>query len=486
MLSSSGSRPVSATGQCDVESEKSLLDAASEDDDGELHGGGDGGDDGGISPARRILIVATLAAASVSGDLTSMPAFYTTAALDKNPGAGPGYHTLIGGVYSIFMVAGACSIPLLIKDLPNIGSKNLIVLSHFITGSSLLVFASVTTITDWRVFIAYSFCIRILLGIAFVMQTMTVMTYLIAMYPTNLGFVSAFQMGCLAGGHVVGVMVGGAFYDFGGFKAPFLFGGTVNLVVCSVLFVLLIDIDSMNLKKRNGGKEVKLVRVGTILRSPWVWLMTVTLAMANIGNTGVDPVLGPRMHSTLNSPAVVVGSVIAVKGIGTSVASLFVGALLDRGVYPPLLIIVGMLCETLGLFVIGPIVFVHETPPLWQLLVGVSPLSLTNILMQASSVVSMSQHLEHIGVGNAVELRFAVASLSRFSLTSGHALGSLIFTSTVAILGFPLALTSIGVLYAGMAVLMVFLSWLHRVALKLRRKQAGCVNAGTDDEMDDQ
>eukprot|EP00117_Sycon_ciliatum_P045507 scpid79198/ scgid32704/ MFS-type transporter SLC18B1; Solute carrier family 18 member B1 len=476
MRSLGGTRPKSgSSGRRNDESEKSLLDTANDDDEDEAVAVG-------ISATRRITILVTLAAATIGGSLSSMQAFYTTAALDKNPGAGPGYHTAIGGVYSVFMVAGALALPMLTKDLPNIGSKNLIVLSHFITGSSLLVFASITTITDWRVFIFYSYCVRILLGVAFAMSTFPVMTYLIAMYPANLGFVNAFQITFLGIGHVSGVMFGGGFYDIGGFEAPFLFGGTVNVICSVILFVILIDIDTVH-TGQNGSEDVKVVSVASIVRSPWVCLMAFTLVMSNIGNAGVDSVLAPRMHNTLHSPAVVAAAVIAVKTIGTSIASPFVGALLDRGANAPLLIMLGMLCETLGLSLIGPAVFVHETaPPLWQLFVGVLPLSLNHVLMQAASVVSMSQHLEGIGVGSAAGLRVAVASLSRFSLTIGYGLGSVIFTSMVALLGFPLAMTAIGLVYAGLAVLMLPLSWLHHVALTLAHKQADTVNTDSDDE----
>ncbi|XP_065190666.1 MFS-type transporter SLC18B1-like [Sycon ciliatum] len=482
MRNANDARPMSGSGRLDDESEKSLLDTANEDDDGELRGGDDGGDGGIISRTRRILILVTLAAATMSGDLTSMQSFYTTAALAKNPGAGPGYHTAIGGVYSVFMVTGAITLPFFTKDLPNIGSKNLIVLSHFITGSSLLVFASVTTITDWRIFILYSFAVRILLGVAYAMSTFATMTYLIAMYPANLGFATAFQMGFLAIAHVSGVMLGGALYDIGGFAAPFLFGGAVNVTASMALFISLADIDDVRSSAQKS-QTVKVVGVGSILRSPWVWVMVFTLLMSNIGNAGVDPVLGPRMRSTLDSPAVVTGAVISVKAIASTVASPFVGDLLDKGANAPLLIMLGMLCETLGLSLIGPAVFVHEkAPPLWQLFVGVLPLSLNHVLMQAASVVSMSQHLEGIGVGSAAGLRVAVASLSRFSLTIGYGLGSVIFTSMVALLGFPLAMTVIGLVYAGLAVLMLPLSWLHHVALTLAHKQADTVNTDSDDE----
>ncbi|XP_065190066.1 MFS-type transporter SLC18B1-like [Sycon ciliatum] len=342
MRSLGGTRPMSgSSGRRNDESEKSLLDTANDDDEDEAVAVG-------ISATRRITILVTLAAATIGGSLSSMQAFYTTAALDKNPGAGPGYHTAIGGVYSVFMVAGALALPMLTKDLPNIGSKNLIVLSHFITGSSLLVFASITTITDWRVFIFYSYCVRILLGVAFAMSTFPVMTYLIAMYPANLGFVNAFQITFLGIGHVSGVMFGGGFYDIGGFEAPFLFGGTVNVICSVILFVILIDIDTVH-TGQNGSEDVKV-------------------------------------------------------------------------------------------------------------------------------------HLEGIGVGDPIELRVAVASLSRFSLSIGYGLGSVIFTSMVALLGFPLAMTAIGLVYAGLAVLMLPLSWLHHVALKPTHKQTDTMNTDSADE----
>ncbi|XP_065190967.1 chromaffin granule amine transporter-like [Sycon ciliatum] len=481
MPNSSGSPAVSGCGRRNDESEKSLLDAASEDDADELHGGGGGVSADSMSPARRVFILVTLATASMSGNLTSIASFYTTAALDKNPGAGIGYHTAIGGVYSIFMVAGAIAVPLFSKDLPNIGSKNLIILSYFITGVSHSLFAFVTTISDSRIFLVFSYCIRILEGTAYVMSAVAVMTYLMAMYPTNLGFVSAFQMTFLAIGHVFGVLGGGAIYDIGGFRAPFLFGGAFNLVVCAALFLSLIDVEDLGVKQ-NGRKGAKAASAWTILRVPWVWVMAFTLLMANFGYGGVEAVLGARMDSTLHSPAVLVGAVLSVKAIGTSVASPFVGALLDRGVNPPLFIVLGMLCETLGLSLIGPAVFVHGTPPLWLLFVGVLPLSLSNVLMQASSIISMSQHLEGVGVGDCVEMRAAVAGLSRFSLTIGYGLGPAVASPMVAVLGFPLAMTAIGLVYAGMAVLMLPLSWLHHIALTIAHKQAATVNTDSDDD----
>eukprot|EP00117_Sycon_ciliatum_P004624 scpid75780/ scgid8910/ len=148
-----------------------LLRSATEEQNGD--GDGRGGNASGvsaaarrISPSRRVLILTSLAAGSFSSNLNSFAAFFTTAALDKHPSGGADYHAAVGSAYSISFVAGAMAIPLLTKDLPNIGGKNLMVLSYSVTGATQLIFAYVTSIADWRVFLVYCYCVRILQGVA--------------------------------------------------------------------------------------------------------------------------------------------------------------------------------------------------------------------------------------------------------------------------------------------------------------------------------
>eukprot|EP00117_Sycon_ciliatum_P022337 scpid75924/ scgid19301/ len=143
-----------------------LLDSATEDENGDGECPGDSAVARGISPSRRVFILTSLAAGSFSSNLNSFAAFFTTAALDKHPSGGADYHAAVGSAYSISFVAGAMAIPLLTKDLPNIGGKNLMVLSYSVTGATQLIFAYVTSIADWRVFLVYCYCVRILQGVA--------------------------------------------------------------------------------------------------------------------------------------------------------------------------------------------------------------------------------------------------------------------------------------------------------------------------------
>ncbi|XP_065190968.1 MFS-type transporter SLC18B1-like [Sycon ciliatum] len=469
----------------DEESRTSLLDSANAEDDGDPGGGVADS----LSARMRLLVLVTLAGASFSSNLNAFGAFFFTAALEKAPNTGAVYRTAVGGVYSISYVVGAVVIPLITKDLPNIGSKNLMVLSYFVTGATQLMFAYVGDIQDWRVFLVYCYCIRILQGVAYVTSSVAVMSYLTRLYPANLGFVNGFQMMFLSSGHIGGILLGGAMYDVGGFKAPFLTSGAIILLASAAVLLLLVDVDELKAKSGKAtcsggnGRTEQVVSVSTILRSPWVLLMVFLLILRNMAYSGIEPVLGPRMKNRLGSPAVVVGAVLTTEGVTSTLIPPIVGVILDRGFSAPIMITAGLALDSLSFFLMAPATFLHISPSLWLFFVGILPLSIGNVLMQAPCVVSMSQHLEQTGVGNSVQLRVAVAGLSRWALTVGFALGPVVFSPMVGALGFQLALTIIGLAYLCLAAGMVVLSWLHHVALNVLHKHADIVK--TSDNTDE-
>ncbi|XP_065190669.1 MFS-type transporter SLC18B1-like [Sycon ciliatum] len=463
-----------------------LLDSATEDENGDGEGPGDSAVARGISPSRRVFILTSLAAGSFSSNLNSFAAFFTTAALDKHPSGGADYHAAVGAVYSISFIAGAMAIPLLTKDLPNIGSKNLMVLSYFVTGATQLMFAYVGEIQDWRVFLTYCYCIRILQGVAYVTSSVAVMSYLTRLYPADLGFVNGFQITFLGSGHITGILLSGLMYDIGGFKAPFLTSGVLLLIVSALVLCILVDIDTVDGRARSSAADVeKVVGVRTTLRSPWVWLMSCLLVLLSFGYGGLEANLGPRMRTSLHSPAVLVGVVLAVKALMVTISAPLVGSALDRGVNAALLQVVGLLLTACGFLLTAPATFLHLSPSLWMLFVGVVPLSIGTILIRVSCVVSMTQHLERTGVGTATELRVAVAGLSRFAITVGYVLGPLVFSATIAVAGFALTLTVVGFMHACVAGVVAVLVWFHHVALNVSNKRADFVKLEYADENDD-
>ncbi|XP_065190074.1 MFS-type transporter SLC18B1-like [Sycon ciliatum] len=408
-------------------------------------------------------------------NLSQLGPFLFSAALARHPGGGAGYHTAIGAIFSMVQIGVVVSSPFITHDLPNIGSKQLLVLAGCVHGVFSNLFSSLHWIRDWKVFLAYAYVMRFVQGMAFAATTIGAQTYLTRIHPSNLGLVNSLMIMNIALGDVIGVVLSGGLHDIGGFPLPFYVTGAIALLGAVCLALIVFDMDRLlPAEQVADGKTGSVVSISRVLRVPWIWFLILQVVASNFAFSSVAALLGYYMKSEFHVQSVIRGLALGSQVFFQFVSAPVVGKLTDRGFNCYLLVLLGLLLSVAGCLLIGPSAFLHLRPSLVLVVVVTIPLGAGHSLMAVASLVAMTQHLEMIGVGSTVDTRFAVAGLARFFLSAGYGMTPLVMSPLVAVLGFPAAFTILAFVYLALAGLLVVLKWLDIIVGKLKLRFLLC------------
>ncbi|XP_065190663.1 MFS-type transporter SLC18B1-like [Sycon ciliatum] len=414
-----------------------------------------------ISAVRRFLILATLAAVITAVDLTSFGAFFTTVALSKNANGGADYHMAVGAVFTMLQAGCVLSAPFVTRDLPYIGSKYMMALSIATMGAVQVIFAFVDRIADWRVFLVYCYIIRAIQGVGYSGVSISTSSYITQLYPNNVGFVNGFMFTFTYVGHAAGMFLGGVLFEAGGFPAPFLLSGPAMLCCAVAVMVVIVDIGGE--VDADGDISEKHISVRVILRQPWIWVLMVTVALSPVPYSGIESVLGLHMRSVFGSRAISVGGVLSTKIAVGALSCPVIGYALDLGYSAHVSVFVSFLLTGTACLLLGPASFLHLGSSLWLVFLSVIPMAVGHTAMTVSSIYAMTQHLQRVGVGSAVQVRVAIAGISRVCQSSGYGLGPLLTTPLVALLDFRTTWTVYGLIYLALGVVFAVLSCLYSV-----------------------
>ncbi|XP_065190079.1 uncharacterized protein LOC135820948 [Sycon ciliatum] len=413
-----------------------------------------------------IMLSVCLALGCAPMNITTIRPFFFTDALAKNPTGGVEYHTAVGGVFSVSAVAGLISSPWVIYDLPNIGSKQLMVLGLALQGSTAVLFSALDRIADWRVFLAYSYILQFIQGSAFIAITIPGMTYLTRMYPESLGFVSSSTLSSLATGHSVGNVLSGGLYDIGGFMLPFIVIGSISVLMSLCVGLVVVDIEKLT--AQHTGVMEKHIGMFSILRLPWIWFLIGLTVATNIAGSACEATLSVHVKAEFDVGSVVPGSALALLIVLNAPLAPLVGYLLDRSVSGYVLILFGLALISLGCFLVGPSALTHLSQSLALVFVSMLPLSIGHVLMSVSCPFVISHYLRDIGVGTVPETRVAVVGLVRVLFCSGFIIGPLVTSPLVAALDFQAAFTILAFVYVGLVGILVVLKWGGHIVLTVR------------------
>eukprot|EP00117_Sycon_ciliatum_P029129 scpid62947/ scgid23273/ MFS-type transporter SLC18B1; Solute carrier family 18 member B1 len=412
-------------------------------------------------PARRGLTVALLWLSVAAGCLQNVfGPFFFKDALAKNPQSGPGYHTAVGAVFSIGNLSSLVALPLCTRVLRDIGSKQLLVIASFTRAAASIIFSPLNGIADWRVFLAYSYIIRFIHGLAFLCITIPTMTYLTRLYPENLGFVNSCLVTSLSLGHSIGTLLSGALYDVGGFKLPFIVTGSIGIFASVCVGVFVVDIDRLAVEQQHGQQlqgeksaetAEKHVGLWPVLREPWAFFLLLLAIAALVAVSSMEAILGRYLTSQFGVRATTVGVILAFLFVQSTVLGPILGKLLDGGLRRNTTLIVGLVLLGQGCLLVGPATFLHLPTSLALVSVSLLVIGLGGVLTIMTVNVALVEHLHQIGIGNAVETRVAVASLARVAHCTGFFLGPVLMSPLVAALDFQAAFTILAFVYWGLA-----------------------------------
>lgn len=143
--------------------------------------------------------------------------------------------TLSGLVFSVYALVIMIASPLLGKLIPYVGVKFMLISGIWLAGGSNILFGICGLIEDSTSFIVFSFVIRSVGAFGAASFSTASYTYIIQLFPENVGLAFGLTETCVGIGMSLGPAVGGLLYGLGGYGLPFyVLGGFVllNIPVC--------------------------------------------------------------------------------------------------------------------------------------------------------------------------------------------------------------------------------------------------------------
>ena len=261
--------------------------------------------------------------------------------------------------------------PIFGKYLNKLKAYRLFISSLLVCGAATISFGFLQWVNGTKSFLALSFIIRIIIAIGEA-------GHLTSLYPLATRTVSknyearvlSLMESSIGIGLTTGPAIGGILYDYKGFYYPFVLVGGLS-ICCSVL-------SSFIMEKRNGntdneqqesfskGKEPNITPGDTsyckLITSTVIAIPFVMVAFSEMANAWYLPTLEPFLNQNFNMSSTMSGLMFAFEGLTYAICSPIFGILLDRGISPFFIMIFGVVCQILGLSLLGPAQYLDFIP----------------------------------------------------------------------------------------------------------------------------
>lgn len=284
--------------------------------------------------------------------------FYTKEAEDK--GVTVSQAGLVFGSVNFIQIL---FIPVFGKYLNKLRAHRLFLGGVFVCGAANIVFGFLQWVDDTQTFLALSFIIRIISAIGEA-------AFLTSLYPLATKTTSErFRATILSVmetsfgiGMTTGPAVGGILYDYKGFYFPFVIVGGI-LVCCSFVSAFIIDKRNSNIDNeheqtsleggRMNGKPVDTTYC-KLFATAAITVPFIILTLSEMSIAWFLPTLEPFLSENFNLDSTMSGIMFSLEGLTYAAFSPLWGILLDRGISPYFTMILGVVCQILGLSLLGP------------------------------------------------------------------------------------------------------------------------------------
>eukprot|EP00117_Sycon_ciliatum_P004709 scpid67482/ scgid8962/ MFS-type transporter SLC18B1; Solute carrier family 18 member B1 len=392
-----------------------------------------------------ILFCIALNSMVVAAAISLMMPFFGGEALRKVPSGNLANHFAIGVIFSIATFAEFLAAPILAKDLVNVGSKLMLVLSTFEISAMMFLFSFVNKIELWSIFLAMCLIIRLVQGISTAANFVSSFSLLVGAFPESNGLVNG-VLRCANGvGYAMGPAIGGVLYDVDGFALPFyVLSGVLGINL--VLLVMFIpapgsETDLCSVKLKSDISYIQLLSV------PWVWMVLINLFITNLIMGFIEPVLSVYLKNSFNLPTIYAGIGFSIMSVAFGAVTLPVGYFVDRSLNPRLMQAVGLFICGISCELVGPAPFLQLPKSLAFCYIAVVLLGVGIGFVAVSSVPDILRTLDAHGLGSPGEMRAAAAGLFQAAVSLGYGVGPMLGSTLTAAVGFEYGTSIVGAVY---------------------------------------
>lgn len=148
-----------------------------------------------------------------------------------------------GFVFSVYALVMMICSPLLGKVLPYVGVKFMLISGIWFAGWSNILFGVLDYVEDPYTFSVLCFVVRGVGAFGAASFSTASYTYIIQLFPDNVGFAFGLTETCVGVGMSLGPAVGGLLYGLGGYGLPFYVLGTFVLATAPLCMYFVDPID---------------------------------------------------------------------------------------------------------------------------------------------------------------------------------------------------------------------------------------------------
>ncbi|CAG0901383.1 unnamed protein product [Darwinula stevensoni] len=272
--------------------------------------------------------------------------------------------TTTGLIVGVFSLVAFLLGPIVGKYLPHIGLNRAIFGGTFLSGGVCLSFGFLDSIGTRIWFTTAAFMLRILQGLGFVFYFTTFFGIIVNFFPKSKGILLASLEICTGIGLSIGPMIGGVFFNLGGFKLPFFVLGSVMIFLSFLSFKVLPSSSALDFH------SVSLPGIKPLLLSFGSWVICIALALISAAWGSFYPILQPHVQDAFGMSETDTALLYVVLTCSYSITGILAGYISDR--YPKWLKVelgLALLVDVLGFLLLGPVSFL-QIPRSLGLLIG--------------------------------------------------------------------------------------------------------------------
>ncbi|XP_006885076.1 PREDICTED: MFS-type transporter SLC18B1 [Elephantulus edwardii] len=277
-------------------------------------------------------------------------------------------NTIIGMIFGCYAVFDLLASLVFGKYLVHIGAKFMFVAGMFVSGGVTILFGVLDQLPDGPIFIAMCFLVRVADAVSFAAAITASFSILAKAFPNNVATVLG-SLEIFSGlGLVLGPPLGGFLYQSFGYEVPFIFLGSIVLLMVPLNMCILPNYET----------DPGTHSFWKLITLPRVALLAFVINSLSAGFGFLDPTLSLFVLDKFNLPAGYVGLVFLGLALSYTISSPLFGLLSDK--MPHLrkwLLVFGNITTAGCYMLLGPVPFLHVKSQLWLLvlvlvIVGVS------------------------------------------------------------------------------------------------------------------
>ncbi|XP_031635740.1 MFS-type transporter SLC18B1-like [Contarinia nasturtii] len=360
--------------------------------------------------------------------------------------------TEYGLVFGVFELVVFIVSPLYGQYLNHIGPKVLFNGGIYTTGISAIFFGLLDRVQGHGLFITLAFIIRIIEALGNAAFLTASFAIIAKEFPDNVSITFASLETFFGLGLIVGPMVGGILYQFGGYFLPF---ATLGMLLFMTAVITMCVLPRHNEQLQQGHSNASIL---TLLKIPGMVIcaMSIMATSASIGFLGAT--LEPHLRQFDLSP-VLLGIVFIINGGFYAVTAPIWGWMVDKFLHPKLSALIGGILIATAFCLIGPVSFLPFSTTLGMIITG---LVMHGFGIAAILVASFADALRtaiHHGFSDTIETYGLVSGLWTSTFAFGAFFGPSVSGLLYDSIGFRKAVLFIILLHAivGFIVLMTLL-----------------------------